>query len=200
MLYVVPARFVSARFVGFCGILLLHLGLIYLMLANSLIDLPKLFKPTNTTLTIELPRQSTLPPPPEPVVDGALPLPVPKAPAIRISPGPITVPGSSMDAVATADPASAIEVTAPVELRISKPTYPARARRLGFEGTIILLLLIGEDGRVKEGRIDKSSGHALLDDTALQHALRYWRFKPARREGQAVSVWHPMDVTFRLID
>jgi protein TonB len=42
-----------------------------------------------------------------------------------------------------------------------------------------------------------SSGHAILDDAALQ-TVRRWRFIPARRGDAPVESWVDVPITFRL--
>lgn len=50
--------------------------------------------------------------------------------------------------------------------------YPARARDEGWEGEGRLLLVVGEDGKVAQLSVVKSSGYALLDRTLLEGARR----------------------------
>ena len=61
-----------------------------------------------------------------------------------------------------------------------KPEYPleARAKHLGGSGVIMLDVNV-ETGQVTAARMSKSTGHALLDEAAL-NAFRRWRFKPGK--------------------
>ena len=54
------------------------------------------------------------------------------------------------------------------------------ARMRGYEGMVLLAVEVLTDGRAGEVRIKKSSGYALLDQSAL-NAVRAWRFEPARK-------------------
>jgi periplasmic protein TonB len=45
--------------------------------------------------------------------------------------------------------------------------YPARARRLGWQGKVLLSFIIALDGSIKEARIIRGSGFELLDQNAL---------------------------------
>ena len=65
--------------------------------------------------------------------------------------------------------------------------YPSEARDKRLEGTVVLKILIGEDGAVKEKEIHRSSGYDVLDQTALKVAETA-RFKPARIDGIKKSV------------
>ena len=50
--------------------------------------------------------------------------------------------------------------------------YPPEAIKRGLEGEVILLLMLDASGRVQSAEIARSSGHALLDDAALDAARR----------------------------
>lgn len=41
--------------------------------------------------------------------------------------------------------------------------YPKQARRLGAEGTVQLLVIVGAEGKIQACRLGKSSGHSVLD-------------------------------------
>ena len=50
--------------------------------------------------------------------------------------------------------------------------YPARARDEGWEGEGRLLLVVGEDGKIAQLSVVRSSGYALLDRTLMEGARR----------------------------
>ena len=79
-----------------------------------------------------------------------------------------------------------------------QPDYPPTSRRLGEEGSVVLQVLVDAEGKVSDGKIQTSSGFPRLDEAALKHALRAWRFKPGTEDGKPVSVWHSVKVTFRI--
>ena len=80
-------------------------------------------------------------------------------------------------------PAAPPEETIPFEhldyLKVVPPLYPELARRNGWEGTVVLKTLIEKDGTCASAIIEKSSGHIILDQAALQ-AVKKWEFFPAR--------------------
>jgi TonB family protein len=79
------------------------------------------------------------------------------------------------------------------------PVYPDIARRLGYEGTVILSTEVYPDGHVGSIRIRRSSGYALLDKTARE-TISQWTFEPGYRNGVPVIMWVDVPVTFRLTD
>ena len=64
--------------------------------------------------------------------------------------------------------------------------YTDDARKAGVEGTVVLDLVIGEDGRVRDIDIISRLGHGL--DQAAVAALRACRFTPGEKDGQRVAV------------
>jgi len=80
-----------------------------------------------------------------------------------------------------------------------RPDYPDSARREGSEGSVLLRVLVDEQGRSKKVEINSSSGSQALDHAAME-ALRRWRFHPARYRDQAVESWLRVPIEFRLAD
>jgi protein TonB len=78
-----------------------------------------------------------------------------------------------------------------------KPRYPESARRAGAEGITLLRVRVLESGRVGEVNIEKSAGFRDLDFAAMD-AVKKWRFEPARRGKEPVSVWVLLPVKFEL--
>lgn len=78
-----------------------------------------------------------------------------------------------------------------------KPAYPAAAHRQGLEGEVLLRVWINASGRVQRVEVERSSGHAILDQAAVT-AVRAWRGHPARRAGQAVATVELLPIRFVL--
>jgi len=70
------------------------------------------------------------------------------------------------------------------------PSYPWICRKRGEEGEVCLHVHINGEGRVSGVSLAKSSGHALLDETALK-AVQTWIF--AERNAEKT-----LSITFRL--
>ena len=115
-------------------------------------------------------------------------------------PSPDGVPGGEAEPGAPVGPVEETPVfwkMKPLETR--PPVYPPRCLRMGIEGTVRVRVLVGEDGRVQEVTIGKSSGEAALDESAMD-AVSRWRFEPARRNGVPVRAWAVVPIEFKLID
>lgn len=74
----------------------------------------------------------------------------------------------------------------PVLIKSVTPVYPEEARRQGWEGRVVLEILIDERGRVKAVQVIESSGYSLLDQAAV-NAARRLRYKPAYRAGKPIA-------------
>ncbi len=81
--------------------------------------------------------------------------------------------------------------------RIAKPKYPWHARKMGWEGTTLLRVLVNQKGKTKFIEINRSSGFATLDKAAMK-AVKRWRFHPARSETEAVESWVKIPIVFDL--
>jgi protein TonB len=79
------------------------------------------------------------------------------------------------------------------------PPYPSEARRRGWEGTVLLMVEIRENGRPERVTIKESSGHSVLDDAALG-AVGRWTFVPAQQDGKPVRSVAEVPIIFSLRD
>jgi protein TonB len=83
----------------------------------------------------------------------------------------------------------------PVEATRVIPEYPEVARQARMEGTVLLQVHVGTDGRVHDVRIMRSAG---VFDGAAEEAVRRWRFRPALANGRPVAVWVAIPIRFTL--
>lgn len=67
-------------------------------------------------------------------------------------------------------------------------TYPRRARQTGIEGTVILRIHIGEDGRVASVTLGKADRFALLNQAALLAAKGLTRMQTELKRALTVEV------------
>ena len=78
-----------------------------------------------------------------------------------------------------------------------KPEYPAVAKHRHWEGRVVLRVRVRADGTCGQVDVHQSSGHEVLDSSALE-AVREWRFVPAKRNGQPVESWVNVPINFNL--
>jgi protein TonB len=90
-----------------------------------------------------------------------------------------------------------ITVATPDYRENSPPAYPLLARRRNYEGTVLLDVLVRQDGTVGAIRLTRSSGHRSLDQSAMA-GVRKWTFHPGKRGGEAVEMWVKVPIRFRL--
>jgi TonB family protein len=88
------------------------------------------------------------------------------------------------------------KTTAPRLIHKVDPEYTQEARDAGLEGTVVVSVEVGTDGKAHEGRIERSLGMG-LDEKALE-AVKAWTFEPGTRDGEAVAVRATIEMNFRL--
>ena len=74
--------------------------------------------------------------------------------------------------------------------------YPAQARKNGFEGDVVLRLLIDADGSIAKVDVVSDPGEGL--GPAAAQAVRELRFSPAKVNGVAVATTVPFTIHFTL--
>jgi len=78
------------------------------------------------------------------------------------------------------------------------PIYPNEAIRHRWEDSLVVRYVIGKDGRVKEVTIVRPPSQKVFEKPTLA-AIRTWRFRPYREEGEAKEIVHELTVNFRLV-
>ena len=92
---------------------------------------------------------------------------------------------------------SRASMTKPTLLTSSRPLYPRIARESGWEGTVMVRMLITTDGTASQIAIRKSSGHPLLDKAA-QEAVKRWTFRPGKDGNIPIPKWVDIPIKFDL--
>lgn len=79
-----------------------------------------------------------------------------------------------------------------------KPDYPTIAKSRGWQGKVLLRVKVSAQGLSDAVTVEQSSGHELLDESAIE-AVKQWRFIPAKRGETPVasSVIVPIVFTLR---
>jgi protein TonB len=130
---------------------------------------------------------------------------------------PSVAPGSALHAASNSkDEASGLvgnatvtngsgSANAPVELPSSsaeylqnlRPEYPLASILRREQGTVVVHVLIGPDGRAQKAEILSSSGFQRLDQSALTAVLEV-RYVPKKRAGVPEAKWYSAPVSFVL--
>ena len=87
-------------------------------------------------------------------------------------------------------------VSAPRALFSPDPEFSDEARKAKHQGTVVLWVVVGPDGRTHDIRVQRSLGMG-LDEKAIE-AVQRWKFEPAKKDGVAVAVQVAVEVNFRL--
>ncbi len=77
------------------------------------------------------------------------------------------------------------------------PEYPALARRRGYQGHVILEVLISSTGNVVDLRVLSSSGYPTLD-RAAKSSVKHWIFEPGMRGQEKIEMWVRIPIRFEL--
>ena len=85
---------------------------------------------------------------------------------------------------------------APRPLATPDPEYTEQAREAKLQGTCVLGLIVGADGKPRDIRVIRSLGMG-LDEKAIA-AVGKWMFAPATKDGNAVPVQISVQVSFKL--
>jgi protein TonB len=94
-------------------------------------------------------------------------------------------------------PPSGIREAIPLYRENPPPRYPRIARRKGYEGTVVLEVLVNAEGKVADCRIIRSCGHSVLDKAATK-SIRNWLFEPGMRGEKKVEMWVKVPIKFQL--
>lgn len=135
------------------------------------------------------------PAPKPPVQEEAAPQPMAAPPATPVSP-PAQIAPPAVAAAPVIDTAPDYKAA---YLNNPRPSYPMAARRMGWEGRVVLNVEVLAEGSCGIVNVFQSSGHEVLDNAAMR-AVKSWRFTPARHVGQAITQWVRIPIPFILKD
>ncbi len=77
-----------------------------------------------------------------------------------------------------------------------KPEYPRASLVNEEQGTVVLSLQIGVDGKVTDSKVEKSSSFKNLDKATLK--LANCHFKPLMQDGKPVQSWAKFEYVWKL--
>ena len=123
------------------------------------------------------------------------------------APTPVTIPAEKISKIPPPPQTEHTTTLRPEEIKTEPatprykknppPEYPEMARRRGYEGEVLLAVLVSVNGTVASVKVKESSGHSILDRAAVR-AVAAWEFEPARRMGSPVPLWVDIPVRFVL--
>jgi TonB family protein len=87
-------------------------------------------------------------------------------------------------------------VTAPRPIYAPEPEFSETARASGYQGTCVLSLVVGADGKPRDISVVRKLGMH-LDEKAIE-AVSNWTFEPARKDGKPIAVKINVEVSFSL--
>lgn len=87
-------------------------------------------------------------------------------------------------------------VSAPRAIYDPDPEYSEEARKAKFQGTVLLWVVVGLDGRPRDIHVQRALGMG-LDEKAVE-AVQQWKFAPSMKDGHPVAVEVNIEVNFRL--
>lgn len=93
-------------------------------------------------------------------------------------------------------PAGKGGVGIPVAIYSPEPTFSDEARKQKVQGIVMLMLVVGKDGRPYDIHVRQSLGMG-LDEQAIE-TVKTWRFRPATLDGKPVDAQIAVEVNFRL--
>jgi protein TonB len=68
---------------------------------------------------------------------------------------------------------------------------------MGYEGLVMLKVLVNENGRVEDLAVFKSSGYGALDRAAIS-SVKTWLFEPGTEDGKKKKMWVKVPIRFQL--
>ena len=86
------------------------------------------------------------------------------------------------------------KIEPPVPVRTAAPDYPDELRRGGVSGLVMVKCHIDVQGNVTETEVEKSS-NAAFDKPAVA-AVKKWKFKPAKQDGEPVAIKVSIPIKF----
>jgi TonB family protein len=87
-------------------------------------------------------------------------------------------------------------VNEPLPIQRPMPGFTPEAKARRVSGNILLSVVIGRNGSVRDVRVLRGLGYG-LDESAVDTVTKRWTFRPATLNGQPVSVHANIEVTFR---
>jgi TonB family protein len=143
-----------------------------------------------------------------PATAASTPPPATTTPPTRPASPPATTPPAAEPAPRRAEPSRPAVgdlvvlgtpgLQSPKLVSIQKPSYPPLAKRLRVQGTVVVGVLVDENGRVSDTNLIQGVQQNVGINEAALAAARTARFEPATQDGVRVSTWFNLTIPFKL--
>ena len=97
----------------------------------------------------------------------------------------------------TISPLQMIREAKPLYRSNPSPKYPRIARIRGYQGNVLLDVLVNKNGKVNDLKIYKSSGYPVLDRAAVS-SVKHWLFEPGMIGENKMNMWVRVPIRFEL--
>ena len=153
---------------------------------------------------IDLPEQFDIPPPPQEIAQPAIPIEAAEGEEVdeeadiapttfdridELPPPPPPPSEQAQDFYAFDEP--------PQLVRFVSPRYPDLAKQAGIEGTVLIRVLVGEDGKVQSASVIQSDVTPAMEKAAIA-AAKQFLFKPAKQRTVPVRASMAIPIRFKL--
>jgi len=89
-------------------------------------------------------------------------------------------------------------ITLPKVVKEVRPEYTREAMDAHLEGTVVLTVVVQDDGKVGEVKVSKSLDPTYGLDKQAVAAAKQWEFKPGMKDGKPVAVRVDLELKFTL--
>ena len=101
------------------------------------------------------------------------------------------------ETASTISPLQMIREAKPLYRSNPSPKYPRIARIRGYQGNVLLDVLVNKNGKVNDLKIYRSSGYPILDRAAAS-SVKHWLFEPGMIGENKVNMWVRVPIRFEL--
>jgi TonB family protein len=89
------------------------------------------------------------------------------------------------------------DIVRPVQLNSPQPRYTKEARALKLQGSVLMAILVTENGDVDSVLVIRGLGHGM--DEQAEEMARNLKFSPATRRGKPIPYWMKVIIEFNLL-
>jgi len=153
---------------------------------------------------VELPEQFDIPPPPKEIAQPAVPIEAQEGEEVDEEAEIAPTSFNRIDDIPPPPPPPSEQAQEfyafdepPVLIKFVAPKYPELARTAGIEGTVLLRVVVGEDGKVISVSVIQSDVTPAMERAAMEAARRFL-FKPAKQRTVPVRAAVAVPIRFTL--